>query len=135
VAFRSSPGDAGCSGFAKRGLSVVDADEKQIKEMVVASIGKCVACGTSYGVDGITVLGHQGDLWFLMVACTSCSSHALVAALIKEGKAQTLQGVDEAKSLLSKDPVTGDDVLDIHEFLQNFDGDFARLFDQPQPRG
>jgi hypothetical protein len=113
----------------------VDADENLIKEMVVASIGKCVSCGTTYGVDGITVLGHQGDLWFLMVACKSCTSHALVAALIKEGKAQTLQGAEQSQITVSQQPVSGDDVLDIHEFLEKFDGDFVRLFDQQRDRG
>ena len=30
-------------------------------------------------------------------------------------------------------PVSVDDVLDVHEFLQSFDGDFKRLFDQQRP--
>lgn len=108
----------------------VDLDEHLVKEMVVASVGKCVTCGRPYDADGVTVLGHQDNLWFLMIVCGGCSSHALVTALLKEGRARPLTDLtDEEFSRFNEERVvTADDVLDMHEYLETFNGDFAVLF-------
>ena len=51
----------------------MEPDERRIKEMVVASLDKCVACGAAYGVDNIRSGPSRRSL-FLMVACQGCST-------------------------------------------------------------
>lgn len=114
----------------------MDLDERVVKEMVIASVGKCVTCGRVYDTDSVTVLGHQDNLWFLMIVCGGCSSHALVAALLKEGGSQPLTDLtgEEMSRFSNARVVTADDVLDMHEYLAHFDGDFATLFGSSSDR-
>ena len=76
------------------------------------------------------VLGHDDDVWFVSAYCPTCSSHSLVAAVIKEGPLPdfiTDLTDDEFDRFSETEEVTADDVLDIHSFLKEFDGDFSSL--------
>lgn len=105
-------------------------EEGFIKQLMSAM--KCSVCGEQYLSANIKVLGHRDNLWFLSVACHSCKSQGLVAAVIKEegeipGVITDLSKVEYSK-LENSSTVTGDDVLDMHQFLSQFEGDFERLF-------
>jgi len=104
-------------------------NESIIKKLM-SSI-KCAVCGQRYEEDGIKILGHQEDLWLLRVSCPVCHTQCLAAAVIKEDKAPQvitdLTGVEQEK-FTSVDRLTADEVLDMHNFLKNFDGDFSLLF-------
>ena len=106
--------------------------EEGLIKKLMASI-KCSVCGQRYEVDNINVLGHQEDLWFLSVSCPACHTRCLVAAVIKEDRIPEVTA-DLAKAELDRfrnvSRVTTDDVLDMHNFLKGFDGDFSRLFSQ-----
>ena len=91
---------------------------------------KCGVCGQCYEPGNISVLGHEEGLWFLSVFCPSCQTQYLVAAVIRQGK--TLEVVtDLTKAELDKfkdaASLTTDEVLDMHNFLKDFDGDVSRL--------
>lgn len=93
---------------------------------LIASM-KCVVCGHGYDRSNVSVLGHKEALWFLSVYCPSCHSQGLVAAMLQEnGKIELTE--NERDVFGKKGPVSGDDVLDTHNFLKDFDGDFARVF-------
>ena len=70
-------------------------------------------------------------MWFLNVSCSHCGSQCLVAAVTKEGKAPEIV-TDLSETELSKfrdsSPVEADDVLEVHEFLKDFEGDLFTLF-------
>lgn len=104
-------------------------DERFIKKLV-ATI-KCGVCGQRYEGDNIRILGHYSDLWFLSVYCPACHSQGLVAAVIKEGKLPELLTdftEQEYEKFREMDVVSADDVLDIHNLLKGFDGDFSHIF-------
>ena len=104
-------------------------DEKFIKKLL--SNMKCGVCGRHYQPSQINILGHREDLWFLSVFCTACTSQALVAAVIKEGKlTEVVTDLTEAElARFSADSsIEADDVLDMHKFLKDFEGDFSALF-------
>ncbi|MCL4459587.1 MAG: hypothetical protein M1577_06725 [Chloroflexi bacterium] len=82
-------------------------------------------------MDNVRILGHQDDLWFLMIICNHCRSHGLIAALIKEEhitEIVTDLTPREMEKIREAAAIGADDVLDMHEFLQEFDGDFLSLF-------
>lgn len=119
----------------------MDPTEKMVKRLMTAV--KCSACGSHYESDKVDVLGHQEELWFLSVTCGSCRSQGLVAALIKDARSGEPPEVVELSTDTSPaeeveerpadpSPVTGDYLLDMHDFLQDFDGDFQRLFGTPE---
>ena len=94
---------------------------------------KCSVCGQRYEVDNIDVLGHREDLWFLRVVCPACHTQALVAAVIKEDRVpKVITDLTEAELDRFRDVgvLTTNDLLDVHNFLKDFDGDFSRLFGQ-----
>jgi len=96
----------------------------------MASI-KCGVCKHHYDVDNINVLSHHQDLWFLSAICPACHTRYLVAAIVKEGGVpEVITDLTEAELVRFKKAgkLTADDVLDMHNFLNNFGGDFSQLF-------
>ena len=82
-------------------------------------------------MDNVKVLRHHEDLWFLRISCSVCQTQYLVAAIITEEKVPKVIA-DLTKAQLDKfrdmGKLTADDVLDVHSFLDGFDGDFSWLF-------
>jgi len=98
---------------------------------------KCAKCNKHYEPGHINALGHQDNIWFFSVYCTTCQTQGLVAALVKDGKTAELI-TDLSKTELSKfginSKITSDDILDMHSFLKDFDGDFEHLFLKDEPK-
>jgi len=104
-------------------------EEKFIRKLVASM--KCETCGHQYEVYDVRVLGHREDLWFLRAFCPACRAQCLVAAVIKEERGcRVVTDLAEAEKGKFRGAVTvgADDVLNMHDFLKDFDGDFARLF-------
>ena len=104
-------------------------EERLIRELMATL--KCVSCGKHYNEYDVDILSHREDLWFLRVLCSSCHTQALVAAVVKEetGQSGTVAGLSEVgPEALGDNAVCANDVLDMHNFLKDFDGDFSRLF-------
>ena len=100
-----------------------------IKRLITAI--KCSVCGQPYEAMNVRILGHRDDLWFVSVSCSACGSQGLVAAVIKEGEPlQLVTDLTEREQDKFRDleAVSADYLLEIHNFLKGFDGDFAHLF-------
>ena len=115
----------------------MNAEETLIKLMVLNAVAKCSECGHVYHLEDVNVLGRQEQLWFLMMSCEECHSQGLVAAVLKEredDEAVECETAKPAAAPLQELPdfgrVTSDDVLDMHQFLRRFVGDFQQLFDE-----
>ena len=95
------------------------------------SLAKCTACGDHYNISDIKVVGHRDDAWFLNVYCTSCHRQSFVIAVIKKDKSlEIVSDLTDAESagFTRAAAINSDDMLDLHNFLEDFDGDFIRLF-------
>ena len=106
-------------------------NERFIKKLMSAI--KCSICREHYEINNIKVLGHEDDIWFLNVFCPSCHNQALVAAVVKKDKSlETTTDLTKAESakFARAGTISADDILDLHDFLQVFDGNFAKLFSQ-----
>ena len=106
--------------------------EESLIKRLIASI-KCGACGQNYQEDNIDIIEHSEEMWFLRVFCSSCHVRCLVAAIIREDdKAEVITDLSgtELDRFKGADEVKEDDVLDMHNFLKGFDGDFPRIFRQ-----
>lgn len=105
--------------------------ENLVKKLMAST--KCAVCGWHYEAGGISVLGHEDDLWFLTVSCSACDTRYLVAAVVKdESVPEAVTDLTEAEMgrFEMAKVVTADDVLNMHDFLSSFDGDFPRLFER-----
>ena len=94
---------------------------------------KCDICGQHYEVDNISVIGHYEDLWFLSALCPACRTQCLVVVVIKENKTpEVTTDLNEVEldGLGGMGVLTADTMLDMRNFLKDFDGDFSRIFSQ-----
>ena len=108
-------------------------DERRVKEIVLSTVTKCGSCGREYTIENVSILGHEEELWFLMIVCDGCNSRGLIAALIKEQKQRPMiTELSEEQFSKFAAKVGADDVLAMHEFLKGFDGDFVNLFDKKE---
>jgi hypothetical protein len=121
----------------------MDTSERQIKRIVLDRMERCSVCHRGFEPDDVHVLSRKSDMWMLMVSCGECNARNFVAAVIGDGDAEEAQlalrrlgeehvrsgvdGADEPESP-SGVAISVDDVLDMHTFLQEFDGDFLGLF-------
>jgi hypothetical protein len=109
-------------------------EEHLVKELL--SSVECAVCGQNYETPNIRILYRQQDLWLISVFCDRCRTKGLVAALIRQSQvAEVITDFTEEEMAKLKDtsPVTADDVLDVHNFLEGFNGDFASLFSKSPP--
>jgi hypothetical protein len=121
----------------------MDTSEKQIKRIVLDRMERCSVCHRGFEPDDVHVLSRKSDMWMLMVSCGECQARNFVAAVIGDGDAEEAQlalrrlgeehvrtrtDIEPENEGTPGDPVSVDDVIEIHEFLQGFDGDFKALF-------
>lgn len=127
----------------------------QIKQNLLKQLHRCVVCHREYAESDITSVQRRPGVWTLMIECDECHSRNYVAAVTQDGNAEdavleirklTQEALSEVNRriishMLPKDqsqadestpdfsePVTVEDVLEMHTFLEDFDGDFAALF-------
>ena len=113
------------------GLETGLVEESLIKKLV-ASV-KCGVCGQRYELENINILGHRQDLWYMGALCSACRTRSLVAVVVKEDRVREVI-TDLADTELDKfkgmGVLTADDVLDMHNFLEEFSGDFSQLLNR-----
>lgn len=111
----------------------MDSNEFDVRRTVVSVLEQCAQCQQQYSPEDAKVIERQGELWVLSIRCSHCEAQAYVAAVVDGADAEI-----EAANLPERDvdvngveeSVTVDDLLDLHEFLETFDGDFFRLFNR-----
>jgi hypothetical protein len=132
--------------------------EVQIKRIVLNRMRRCAVCHRPYESGDIHVLSRRDDMWMMVVECDECHARNFVAAVLNDGNpddarmalqrlsddARDVLGgslelmldsgddedtvVTEADTVPDRAPITAGDVVDMHEFLKSFDGDFTKLF-------
>ena len=95
----------------------------------------CAACGQAYGEERIRLIAQRDELFFVDLSCAHCGSQAVAIVTIQiEGDTTTLEAGDlvpaddgaRARSTIAA-PVSADDVIDAHHFLERFDGGIDEL--------
>lgn len=112
----------------------------------LAAQTRCAVCKTPYGREGVNIMGRRGEAWMIAVTCPHCATEGLLIATVDDADTETATvevseqeesapkimydvTYDEWMAFQELPPVSCDDVLDMHLFLENFDGDFGGLFD------
>jgi C4-type Zn-finger protein len=109
----------------------IGSDEKrEIVKHLIASI-PCAVCQHSYETDDVHIIDHYDEIWVTAVECSHCGTKGLVFAMIKEEEPEIISDLmsQEWTRFREMPRIDADDLLDIHEFLKDFDGDFIGLFE------
>lgn len=102
----------------------------------------CAACGRTYLASHIRVLAERDDVFFVDLTCQMCGAQTDAIVTIEvEADATPRAEVGELaetggwvrRQLETSEPgadrddgpITADDVIEMHEYLRDFDGDFA----------
>jgi hypothetical protein len=103
-------------------------EDSLIKRMI-SSI-KCGSCGQHYEEASVEVVEHKREIWLLRVFCSSCHVRCVVAAIIKEDKKpKIVSDLTEAelKKFKGISRIKVDDMLDMHNYLKDLEGELPRL--------
>lgn len=124
----------------------MDTSERQIKRIVLERMDRCGVCHRTFGPDDVHVLSRKPDVWMMVVQCLDCQARNFVAALIGDSDPAEARSALRQLSIEHRgeifdveieedpvgespvEPVNASDVLDMHEFLAGFNGDFKSLF-------
>ena len=104
-------------------------EENLIRKLITTI--KCSLCGRRYDSGSIKVMGHKEDFWFFGASCNACKTRSLIAVVVKNGKPPELVtdlSEEELNAIEDREDVTADEVIDMHNFLKGFSGDFNNLF-------
>lgn len=100
---------------------------------LVANI-ECANCRARYELGNIYVIGHRGDLWITAVVCGQCGTQGLIFAMVKEEGATEVATLDvSAEEMLEFEGLSSismDDVLDMHRFLKEYEGDLVSVLEE-----
>ena len=104
--------------------------EENLLRKLITTI-KCSLCGRHYNRGNIKVMGQKEKFWFFSAYCSNCKTRSLVAVIVKNGKPPELVTdltEEELSAFDGREDVTADEVIDMHNFLKDFSGDFSNMF-------
>lgn len=127
----------------------MDSSDFQIRRIVVERMDRCTVCHRRFVEDDVEVVSRKSDVWLMIVQCRDCHSRSFAAVvgessgaidpsslfgLESDGPIEITLDIDADFFEVDQDefddtpPVGVDDILEMHEFLESFDGDFKSLF-------
>lgn len=93
----------------------------------------CSVCGTNHSKSEISVLGKREGGWVVRVTCGKCETAITLLVYVGENSAAAAKQLPAPEARRPRrPPVSLDEVLDAHDFLESYDGDVRELF---APRG
>jgi len=114
----------------------MDDRDPRIESLVIRYLithTQCSGCGQHYEPEDVHVHSHRGQVWLASLTCRQCGLKAMVmAALQLQGSGAESQAAErdtqEIASLQERGPISSDEILDVHRFLDEFCGDMQSLF-------
>jgi len=103
--------------------------ERLLKRLV--STFRCQICRHTFEGEQVRVAARHDQLWVVSVRCRRCRNQQVFWFALTDKDEQTMLrdlSEEEEQRFSTMDPVGSDDILDVHEFLQDFNGDFKGLF-------
>jgi hypothetical protein len=96
----------------------------------------CPVCGRSLKGCDVQVLSHEEERFHLQVTCAQCQVTFIVVLAIAGGAVEGIQTEipeREIEPVAAAEPITVDEIIDLHLYLKNFQGTLAELIQQPDP--
>ncbi|HKR99716.1 MAG TPA: hypothetical protein VJU79_09390 [Candidatus Dormibacteraeota bacterium] len=89
---------------------------------------RCSACGENMADCGINVLAQQGNRALVRVTCAACNDENLLQIIFQtEADDEKRITIDEGIPEVAE-PISGDEMLDVHAVLAGFDRPLTELF-------
>ena len=93
----------------------------------------CPVCGRSLKGCDVQVLSHEEERFHLQVTCAQCQVTFIVVLAIAGGAVEETIAEPEMEPVVAAEPITVDEILDLHLYLKSFQGTLLELIQQPDP--
>ena len=94
----------------------------------------CGYCGQQYVSSNMELVNNSGSYYTFSVYCQYCNRQNFVTVFVNKGEViEPEVELNEEEIVKFCTPLCSDDVLDMHTFLKDFDGDFSALFPEIMP--
>lgn len=107
----------------------------QLQELIknVQAMMRCPSCGANYDNEHIHFLGQLDTAALIQLDCESCGLPVMATIVVSDrgdaGQPKVLSDMSEDDLVPSNaEPIDTDHVVDMHQFLKEFDGNFENLF-------
>jgi hypothetical protein len=94
----------------------------------------CPVCGRSLKGCDVQVLSHEDDRFHLQVTCAQCQVTFIVVLAIAGGAMEEIEAATSKPAeepLPAPEPISVDEILDLHLYLKSFQGTLKELIHQP----
>ncbi len=94
----------------------------------------CPVCGRSLKGCDVQVLSHEDERFHLQVTCAQCQvTFIVVLAIAGAAMDETEAAASEAtpEPVMEAEPISVDEILDLHLYLKNFQGTLKELIQLP----
>jgi hypothetical protein len=96
----------------------------------------CPVCGRSLKGCDVQVLSHEDESFRLQVTCAQCQVTFIVVLAIAGGALSEIEAEMEPAPEPTgpvAEPISIDEILDLHLYLKGFQGTLTELIHQPDP--
>jgi len=96
----------------------------------------CPVCGRSLKGCEVEVLSHEEERFHLQVTCAQCQVTFIVVLAIAGGAVEEIESVEadfDLEPAPAREPITVDEIIDLHLYLKSFQGSLKDLLQQPDP--
>jgi hypothetical protein len=94
----------------------------------------CPVCGRSLKGCDVQVLSHEDERFHLQVTCAQCQVTFIVVLAIAGGAMEEIEAASAepvAEPVVAAEPISVDEILDLHLYLKGFQGTLRELIHQP----
>lgn len=103
-------------------------DFKQIMRHLKKNL-PCSTCGKKFPDEGINLISSLNNSLLFHFTCPQCKNELVAeVSIIEQTQAVNRLNINTKPA----ESIKPNDVLDIHDFLNSFDGDFIKLFSNRQ---
>jgi hypothetical protein len=94
----------------------------------------CPVCGRSLKGCDVHVLSHEDERFHLQVTCAQCQVTFTVVLAIAGGAVEEIENAaaePASETVAPAEPISVDEIIDLHLYLKNFQGTLRELIQQP----
>lgn len=92
----------------------------------------CPVCGRSLKGCDVQVLSHEHERYHIQVTCAQCQVTFIVVLAIAGGAVEEIESVvEDAQPEPVAEPISVDEILDLHLYLKSFQGTLKELVQAP----
>jgi hypothetical protein len=94
----------------------------------------CPVCGRSLKGCDVQVLSHEDERFHLQVTCAQCQVTFIVVLAIAGGAVEEVESAavePAAEPAARAEPISVDEIIDLHLYLKTFQGTLRELIHQP----